>query len=294
MLCNLCPRKCNIDRSMRTGACGMGDTIKVAKVMVHNWEEPCISGTRGSGAIFFSGCNLKCVYCQNRVISHEKYGFDLTVNELASKMLELQDKGVHNINLVTPTHYSDKIRDAIDLIKDKLHIPIVYNTSGYELDTEIMKMAGYVDVFLTDIKYFDSETSKKYSSAPDYYENAIKAFASMLKIAPECVFDENGIMQKGVILRHLVLPTLRKDSIKILEDVSLNFDISKFKLALMCQYTPDFCPNEYKEIKRRVTTFEYNSVMEKAISLGYDGYIQDISSANTIYTPDFCDGKKGF
>ena len=231
MRCNLCPRQCNIDRSVNTGACGMGDKIKVAKVMVHNWEEPCISGTKGSGAIFFSGCNLKCVYCQNREISHEKYGFDLTVNELASKMLELQDKCVHNINLVTPTHYSDKIRDAIDLIKDKLHIPIVYNTSGYELDTEIMKMAGYVDVFLTDIKYFDSEVSKKYSSAPDYYENAIKSFASMLKIAPECVFDENGIMQRGVILRHLVLPTLRKDSIKILEDVSLNFDISKFKLA---------------------------------------------------------------
>lgn len=291
MRCNLCPRKCNVDRSINTGVCGMGEKIRVAKIMVHNWEEPCISGTRGSGAIFFSGCNLKCVYCQNREISHEKYGFDLTVNELASKMLELQDKGVHNINLVTPTHYSDKIRDAIDLIKDKLHIPIVYNTSGYELDTEIMKMAGYVDIFLTDIKYFDSDVSKKYSSAPDYYENAIKSFASMLKIAPECVFDENGIMQRGVILRHLVLPTLRKDSIKILEDVSLNFDVSKFKLALMCQYTPDFCPNEYKEIKRRVTTFEYNSVMEKAISLGYDGYIQDISSSNKIYTPNFKEGK---
>ena len=290
MRCNICPRKCNVDRSINTGVCGMGEKIRVAKIMVHNWEEPCISGTKGSGAIFFSGCNLKCVYCQNRVISHEKYGFDLTVEELASKMLELQDKGVHNINLVTPTHYSDKIRDAIDLIRDKLHIPIVYNTSGYELDTEIMKMAGYVDIFLTDIKYFDSEVSKKYSSAPDYYENAKKAFASMLKIAPKCVFDKDGIMQKGVILRHLVLPSLRKDSIKILEDVSINFDISKFKLALMCQYTPDFCNDEFKEIKRRVTTFEYNSVMEKAISIGYDGYIQDISSASNIYTPDF---KKG-
>lgn len=287
MSCNICPRKCNIDRSVQTGACGMGEKIMVAKVMVHNWEEPCISGTNGSGAIFFSGCNLRCVYCQNREISHEKYGFELTVEELASKMLELQDKGVHNINLVTPTHYSDKIRLAIDLIRDKLHIPIVYNTSGYELDTEIMKMAGYVDVFLTDIKYFDSENSKKYSSASNYYEVAKKAFKAMLEIAPECVFDKNGIMQGGVILRHLVLPTMRKDSIKILEDVSFNFDVSKFKLALMCQYTPDFCPDEFKEIKRRVTTFEYNSVVDKALSLGYDGYIQDISSSNKIYTPDF-------
>ena len=287
MRCNICPRKCNIDRSMHTGACGMGEKIRVAKIMVHNWEEPCISGTRGSGAIFFSGCNLKCVYCQNRDISHDRLGYELTVCELANKMLELQDKGVHNINLVTPTHYSDKIREAIDLIKDKLHIPIVYNTSGYELDTEIMKMSGYVDVFLTDIKYFDSEASKKYSSAPDYYENAKKSLGSMLKITQECVFDKNGIMQRGVILRHLVLPTLRKDSIKILEDVSFSFDISKLKLALMCQYTPDFCPSEFKEIKRRVTTFEYNSVMEKALELGFDGYIQDISSSDTIYTPDF-------
>ena len=290
MRCNICPRKCNIDRSMHTGACGMGGKIMVAKIMVHNWEEPCISGTKGSGAIFFSGCNLKCVYCQNRDISHDRLGYELTVCELANKMLELQDKGVHNINLVTPTHYSDKIREAIDLIRDKLHIPIVYNTSGYELDTEIMKMSEYVDVFLTDIKYFDSEASKKYSSAPDYYENAKTALGSMLKITQGCVFDENGIMQRGVILRHLVLPTMRKDSIKILEDVPVSFDISKLKLALMCQYTPDFCPSEFKEIKRRVTSFEYNSVVDKALELGYDGYIQDISSSNKIYTPNFKEG----
>ena len=291
MLCNMCPRQCNIDRSVSCGVCGVGDKIRVAKVMVHNWEEPCISGDKGSGTIFFSGCNLKCVYCQNRVISHEKHGYEMTVSELASKMLELQDMGVHNINLVTPTHYSEQIRQAIDLIKDKLHIPVVYNTSGYELDTEIQKMAGYVDVFLTDIKYYGSEASKKYSCAPDYYENAKKALASMLKIAPECIFDESGIMQMGVIVRHLVLPTLRKDSIKILEDVSINFDVSKFKLALMCQYTPDFCSDNFKEIKRRVTSFEYNSVVDKALELGYDGYIQDIASSNKIYTPNFKEGK---
>ena len=292
MICNICPRKCNIDRLISTGACGMDDKIKVAKIMTHMWEEPCISGTSGSGAIFFSGCNLKCVYCQNRDISHNKFGYELTVKELADKMLILQDKGVHNINLVTPTHYSDKIRLAIDLIKDKLKIPVVYNTSGYELDTEIKKMAGYVDVFLVDIKYFDSEVSKKYSLAPDYYTNAKRALTAMLKIAPKCIFDKNGIIQRGVILRHLVLPTLRHDSIKILEDVAENIDIRDIKLSLMCQYTPDFCPDEFKEIKRRVTTFEYNSVVNKAIELGYDGYIQDISSASKIYTPNFKEGSK--
>ena len=172
----------------------MGEKIRVAKVMVHNWEEPCISGTRGSGAIFFSGCNLKCVYCQNRVSSHEKHGYEMTVSELASKMLELQDMGVHNINLVTPTHYSDKIRDAIDLTKDKLHIPIVYNTSGYELDTEIQKMAGYVDVFLTDMKYFSHEAAQKYSRAGDYFPLALSSLEAMLRIAPECELDENGIL----------------------------------------------------------------------------------------------------
>ncbi len=287
MICNACPRQCGVDRDKALGACKMSNTVRVAKIMVHRWEEPPISGTNGSGTIFFSGCNLGCVYCQNRDISHIGHGKEMTTAELARAMLDLQAKGVHNINLVTPTHFSYQIREAIDLVRCELKIPIVYNTSGYELDTEIEKMTGYVDVFLTDIKYFSPELSKKYSNAKDYFENAIKALGAMLKIAPKCVFDKHGIMQGGVILRHLVLPTMRNDSKKILSEVASLYGTADLKLSLMCQYTPEFCDDKFKEIKRKITTFEYQSVLEYAINLGFDGYTQDISSANTIYTPDF-------
>ena len=287
MNCYLCPRKCGIDRKTDTGYCKMGDDLKIAKIMLHHWEEPPISGENGSGAIFFSGCSLKCVYCQNEEISHGGLGKPYTVDGLAKEMLRLQEMGAHNINLVTPTHYGDKIRKALDLIKGQLKIPVVYNTSGYELDTEIEKMAGYVDVFLTDAKYFSPEASQKYSGAKDYYEVFKKALVAMLKIAPAPTLDRDGIMQSGVIIRHLVLPTLRRDSIKLLTDIKESFDISKIKLSLMAQYTPDFCRDSYPELKRKLTTFEYSSVLDHAISLGYDGYMQDKSSIGVKYTPDF-------
>ncbi|MBE6673507.1 MAG: radical SAM protein [Ruminococcaceae bacterium] len=287
MNCNLCPRRCGINRKTDTGYCKMGDTVKIAKVMLHMWEEPCISGKKGSGAIFFSGCPLKCVYCQNVDISHGGYGKEYTVETLSQEMLRLQEMGACNINLVTPTHYADKVRQALDLIRGELKIPVVYNTSGYELDSEIAKMAGYVDVFLTDMKYFSPEYSQKYSKASDYYQVAKGALAEMLKIAPKCVFDENGLMQKGVIVRHLVLPTLRKDSIAILQDLNDSFDISKLKLSLMAQYTPEFCSEQYPELGRKITTFEYSSVVNAAIELGYDGYIQDKSASSVKYTPNF-------
>lgn len=287
MRCYLCPRKCGVDREKALGACKSGKNIRAAKVMVHMWEEPCISGERGSGAIFFSGCPLGCVYCQNKEISRAQAGEEITPAQLAIIMLDLQKQGVHNINLVTPTHFSEGIKEAVSLIRGELKIPIVYNTSGYELDTEIEKMAGYVDVFLCDIKYFSSEASKKYSNAQDYYEVAKRAFVQMLKLQPKPVFDKDGIMTRGVILRHLVLPTLRHDSMNILKDIKGSLDISSFKLSLMSQYTPDFCPNEYKELKRQLTTFEYNSVVDYAVSLGYDGYIQDKSSSSTAFTPNF-------
>ncbi len=287
MICNSCPRKCGVDRKEKLGACGVGETIKVAKIMHHEWEEPPISGNRFSGAIFFSGCPLFCVYCQNVPISQECYGEEMTEKELAEAMLKLQSEGAHNINLVSPTQYASKIRGALDLVKEELKIPVVYNTGGYESAEEIAKMSGYVDIFLTDIKYCSSEASKKYSRASDYFERAIEAFGKMLEIAPECVFDDDGIMKKGVILRHLVLPTLRTDSIEILERVKERFDITKFKLSLMSQYTPEFCPEEYRELKRKITTFEYQSVTKRAIELGYDGYIQEKTSANVKFTPKF-------
>ena len=265
----------------------MGDSIKIAKVMLHQWEEPCICTGKGSGAIFFSGCSLKCVYCQNRDISHGDNGKEYSVADLANEMLRLQKMGACNINLVTPTHYGDKIRQAIDLIRNELKIPVVYNTSGYELDTEISKMAGYVDIFLTDIKYFSPQYSEKYSRAKDYYEVAKSALSAMLKIAPSCTFDENGALKSGVIVRHLVLPSLRRDSIAILEDLAQSFDVSRFKLSLMAQYTPEFCDPTFSELGRKITTFEYNSVVDKAVSLGFDGYIQDKSASSVKYTPNF-------
>ena len=290
MKCTLCPRKCGIDRSIFHGYCSSGKEIKIAKVMAHHWEEPPISGTKGSGAIFFSGCPLKCVYCQNRDISHGGIGKEISVFRLAEIFTELQEKGVHNINLVSPTQYADKIRDALDLVRGKLKIPVVYNTGGYELPEEIEKMAGYVDVFLTDMKYYSPELSEKYSKARDYYEVASSALKAMVKQQPKCEFDENGIIKKGVIVRHLVLPSQRKDSINILDHVAEICGTNNIKLSLMSQYTPDFCAEEYPELKRRVTTFEYNSVVEHAIKLGFDGYIQERSSASSLYTPDF---KKG-
>lgn len=285
--CSLCPRSCEIDRSRANGACGVGDKIKVNRVMRHMWEEPCISGESGSGAIFFSGCPLKCVFCQNMSVSHEARGTEMSVCSLADEMLRLQDEGVHNINLVSPTQFSDKIRASLDLIRHKLKIPVVYNTGGYEKASEIEKLRGYVDIFLTDIKYFSSEISEKYSRARDYFDFALPAFKKMLELQGECILDENGIMKSGVILRHLVLPTCRADSMKILEEVAENCDVSKFKLSLMSQYTPDFCDEGYKELKRKITTFEYQSVLDLAISLGYDGYMQNPLSASKKYTPDF-------
>ena len=294
MKCNLCPRKCNVDRNIAHGLCGMGEKMRIAKVMIHKWEEPCISGvesTSGSGAIFFSGCPLRCVYCQNRDISKTSFGKDIDPTNLANIFLDLQNKGAHNINLVTPTHFSDKIIDALDLVKGKLKIPVVYNTGGYELPEIIEKLTGYVQVFLTDIKYYSDDLSKKYSNAPDYFKYALSSLESMIKIAGECKFDSDGLIKSGVILRHLVLPTHRDDSIKVLDEVKKNIDISKIRLSLMSQYTPDFCDEKYKELKRRITTFEYNSVLDHAIELGYDGYFQELSSSKSSYTPIFTEEK---
>lgn len=285
--CYLCPCQCGVDRSAHLGACHSDDKIRIAKYMVHMWEEPPISGTNGSGCIFFSGCPLGCVYCQNKEISRGGVGKIYSASGLSEIMLELQDKGVHNINLVTPTHYSDKIRQALDLIRGQLKIPVVYNTSGYEKAEEIEKMAGYVDVFLTDLKYFSSEASAKYSHRGDYFTVAISALEKMLEAKPRVVLDENGIMKSGVIVRHLVLPTLRQDSIRILDELKSRFDISVFKLSLMSQYTPEFCDPKYKELCRNLTSFEYESVLSHAINLGFDGYLQGKGANTSKYTPKF-------
>ncbi len=285
--CNLCPRKCNIDRSRTHGFCLCGLSPIVSKHMLHMWEEPSISGTQGSGAVFFAGCTLKCVYCQNKEISRQPTGKEVKTRQLADIFLELQDKGAHNINLVTPTHFAKQILQSLDLVKHKLHIPIVYNTSGYETVDTLKTLSGYVDIYLPDFKYFDTSLSAKYSKAPDYFEVASKAIAEMYNQVGKYTQNKNGILKKGMIIRHLVLPGCRHDSVKILEEIKRILPIANIKLSLMSQFTPDFVPPEYKELSRKITTFEYNYVLDKAIEMGYTGFFQQRNSASAKYTPKF-------
>ena len=285
-ICNICPRNCNVDRTSQMGFCSVGDSIRVSKAMLHHWEEPCISGENGSGAIFFSGCNLRCCYCQNYKISTQTFGKDITIEHLANIMTSLQEQGANNINLVTPTHYTDKIIQTLDICKHKINIPIVYNCGGYEKLDTLKELRNYVDIYLTDFKYYSSEMSKMYSKCEDYFKVTSKAILEMYHQHNELVYKDN-ILQKGLIIRHLVLPTGRHDSISILEWLSNNLDVSKFLLSLMSQYTPNENCKNYPKIDRRTSTFEYNSVLDKAIELNFKGYMQDRRSAKSEYTPNF-------
>lgn len=285
-ICNICPRNCNVDRTSQMGFCSVGDSIRVSKAMLHHWEEPCISGENGSGAIFFSGCNLRCCYCQNYKISTQTFGKDITIEHLANIMISLQEQGANNINLVTPTHYTDKIIQTLDICKHKINIPIVYNCGGYEKLDTLKELRNYVDIYLTDFKYYSSEMSKMYSKCEDYFKVTSKAILEMYHQHNELVYKDN-ILQKGLIIRHLVLPTGRHDSISILEWLSNNLDVSNFLLSLMSQYTPNENCKNYPKIDRRTSTFEYNSVLDKAIELNFKGYMQDRRSAKSEYTPNF-------
>lgn len=285
-ICNICPRNCNVDRTSQMGFCSVGNSIRVSKAMLHHWEEPCISGENGSGAIFFSGCNLRCCYCQNYKISTQTFGKDITIEHLANIMISLQEQGANNINLVTPTHYTDRIIQTLDICKHKINIPIVYNCGGYEKLDTLKELRDYVDIYLTDFKYYSSEMSKMYSKCEDYFKVTSKAILEMYHQHNELVYKDN-ILQKGLIIRHLVLPTGRHDSISILEWLSNSLDVSKFLLSLMSQYTPNENCKNYPKIDRRTSTFEYNSVLDKAIELNFKGYMQDRRSAKSEYTPNF-------
>ena len=285
--CTLCPRECRADRENSTGLCGGGLLPRAAKAYLHMWEEPCISGTRGSGTVFFSGCSLKCCFCQNYRISAQNFGSEITVDRLAEIFLELQDKGAHNINLVSPTHYVPQIISALDKCRDKLNIPVAYNSGGYEKTETLEMLRGYVDIFMPDIKYYSPELSKKYSSAADYFEYASKAVSKMIELVGRPEFDENGIMKKGVIIRHMVLPSHRRDSEAVLRKISELYPSDSFLISLMSQYTPFYKSSEHKEINRRVSTYEYEKVTELAYKLGFKGFMQERSSAKEEYTPDF-------
>ena len=285
MLCNMCPRRCNVDRDETLGACGCGSEISVSRTVRHFWEEPCISGKNGSGAIFFSGCNLKCIYCQNYSISRGIVGKELSKSEFQSLLMNISESGAHNINLVTPTHFTMQIAEALSEIKSDLKIPIVWNTSGYETEESVEALKGLVDIFLCDVKYFSDEFAVEYSHAPNYFVSAKKAIEKMVSITGKPTYDDNGLMKSGVILRHLVLPGGRHDSESILTELAHISD--SVVLSLMCQYTPTPSVESHKLLSRRVASLEYNHAVKCANKLGFNGYIQDKTSAKSEYTPDF-------
>lgn len=284
--CRLCPRACGVNRAQAFGFCRSGILPKVAHAALHFGEEPCISGVSGSGAVFFSGCTLRCCYCQNRPISAEGMGREITPRQLANIFLHLQGQGAHNLNLVTATHYIPSILDALDLIRDKRTIPVVYNTSGYESPETLRLLEGYVDIYLPDFKYWDSALASRLSAAPDYPQAAQAAILEMVRQTGPPQLDESGLLRKGVILRHLALPSLRQDTFHILEWAASHLGDSVL-LSVMCQYTP-IGQQDYAPLNRRLSTYEYRLILDKLDALGlHSGYVQDRSSATEEYIPPF-------
>ena len=283
-LCNICPRKCNVNRINTLGFCKAGKKPKISKVMLHHFEEPPISGGNGSGAIFFSSCTLKCVYCQNFNISTCSEGKEVSVETLASLFKQLEEAGANNINLVTPTHYTEQIVEALNIYKPQ--IPIVWNTSGFESAKTIKMLKDYVDIYLTDFKYFSSDLSGKFSLAPNYFEECSKSTLQMRENQPEDIF-ENGLMKKGIIIRHLCLPNQTKDSEKIIDWIYENLG-NKTYLSLMSQYVPMGNAEKYPEINRKIKPVEYKILVNKLNKLEFiNVFLQDYSSASTEFTPDF-------
>ena len=289
--CLQCPRQCGVDRENgAVGYCRAPWNFIVSRASLHMWEEPSVSGTRGSGTIFFSGCNLRCVYCQNRTISQSVQGKVLDAAALSELMLRLEQAGAHNVNLVTPTPYAFQLADVLERVKPKLGIPIVYNCGGYESPEALKRLDGLVDVYLPDLKYFDAALAARYSDAPDYFPTALSALREMLRQAGKPQLDSDGMIARGVIVRHLVLPSHRSDSIALLGRLANEFGTNALLLSLMSQYTPDFAQNTpYPALHRRVTSFEYNSVLSHAQTLGFDGYFQARTAATPDFTPDFLD-----
>lgn len=283
--CTLCPRKCGADRTTSVGVCGAGDDVRIAKTMLHRFEEPPISGTRGSGAIFFCGCNLRCGYCQNAAISHgQAAGAHYTVAQLADSMLALQASGAHNINLVTAAHYLPQVVQALQSVKPHLSVPVVYNSSGYEKATALRLLDGLVDIYLPDFKYLDASAARRYSAAADYPTVAMAAIEEMLRQTGE-YREKDGLAVRGTVIRHLVLPGLSADSAAIMRTVARQFPAAR--VSIMRQYTPSFNRTGDRALDRKVTALEYNRVVDAAIACGLTGFTQERDSATDIYTPDF-------
>jgi putative pyruvate formate lyase activating enzyme len=284
-ICNTCPRKCNVDRDKAVGVCGVPSEYKVARAALHHWEEPCISGDRGSGTVFFSGCAMKCVFCQNYEISKNAKGKVISEERLIEIFKELEGQGAHNINLVNPTHYSLQLFETLK--KYKPSVPVVWNTGGYESVETLKRSEGTVDVFLTDIKYADDSVAFKYSGVKEYFNTATSAVLEMHRQAGENVFDEDGIMQKGIIVRHLVLPGNISQAFRVMDWVKANLP-SYTVISLMSQYTPCAKAAEYPTINRKLSEREYDLVLDYAVKLDFENvFIQEAESSSTEFIPDF-------
>ena len=287
--CNICPHRCGVNRmNGKTGRCKATDKVKVALASIHNFEEPCISGKNGSGTVFFSNCNLNCVFCQNYEISQLGKGKEISIEELADIFIKQQNKNVHNINLVTPTIYIYQIIEAIKIAKDKgLEIPIVYNSNGYENVEALQYLKGYIDIYLPDLKYSDDEIAYKYSNIKNYLETAVNAIKEMYNQVGVPRIDENGVMKKGLMIRHLVLPNQLQNSKDVLKWINDNMDKKVF-VSVMAQYFPTYKAKHFPEISRKLTKEEYNEIEQYLYSLDLEnGYIQELGEHEEEYVPDF-------
>ncbi len=292
-ICNDCPRKCNAKREALAdsgkGFCNMGENPVIARADLHFWEEPPISGEKGSGTVFFSGCNLQCVFCQNEKISRGKFGKEITIDELKETYKLLIDKGAHNINLVTPSHYVDAVIKSLDT---PLNVPVVYNCGGYESPDALRRLEGLIDIYIPDLKYADDNLAERYSKAPDYFEIATKAIKEMHRQTGNYIIDENGIMQKGVIIRHLILPGQSENTKAVIDWVKENFNPGEVLFSLMSQFTPIPSCN-LDSLNRRLTQEEYDIIEEYLYNSGIeDGFMQELSSASEEYVPPFELGNK--
>ena len=287
--CTLCPRNCKVNRNNNElGYCGMTNQLMVARASLHYWEEPIISGERGSGTVFFSGCNLKCVFCQNYQISNNNFGKPISIHRLSEIFLELQEKGANNINLVTPTHFVPLIIEALKIAKAKgLNIPIVYNSSGYENVETIKLLKGYIDIYLPDFKYYDNKYANKYSKCNNYFEAVTSSLDEMINQVGTPQINEEGILIKGVIVRHMMIPGLLDDSKKIIHYLVDNYNDDIF-ISIMNQYTPTNNLINYQEINQTVNDKDYDELINYAIDLGIkNGFMQEGETQKTSFIPEF-------
>ena len=287
--CTLCPRECHVNReNKKRGYCGMDSRIYAARAALHMWEEPCISGEKGSGAVFFSGCGLRCIFCQNREIAIGKDGKEISVEKLGEIFLNLEKQGAANINLITGAHYVPQIREALRIAKEKgLSVPVVYNSSGYEKVETLKLLEGYVDVYLPDFKYMEASLAEAFSNAPDYPERAKEAIEEMVRQTGKCVFNEEGYLEKGTIVRHLILPGHTVNSKKVLDYLHNTYG-NKIFISIMNQYTPVYEQKVYKELNRKVTEREYKKVLDHALESGVEnGFWQTGDTAKESFIPSF-------